>query len=99
MGYLDFLSLLSASRVAITDSGGIQEETTFLRIPCLTLRSNTERPLTIAQGTNTLVGDDLRLLERLFGQVLAGTYKRGRRPRLWDGRAAERIAGIVAGSG
>jgi len=97
LGYLDFLSLLSGSRLVITDSGGIQEETTYLGIPCLTLRSNTERPITVEQGTNTLVGADMTLLERLIEEVLSGAYRRGRRPRLWDGRAAERIARILAG--
>jgi UDP-N-acetylglucosamine 2-epimerase (non-hydrolysing) len=91
LGYLEFLSLLSGSAAAITDSGGIQEETTCLGIPCLTLRDTTERPVTLSLGTNTLVGSDLALLEAKVTEVVEGTYKTGRVPELWDGRAAERI--------
>lgn len=95
LGYRDFLSLLSACRVVITDSGGIQEETTFLRIPCLTLRDTTERPVTVRLGTNTLVRTPERL-GAMVDRVLRGSYKKGRVPALWDGRAASRIARILA---
>jgi UDP-N-acetylglucosamine 2-epimerase (non-hydrolysing) len=91
-GYLEMLGLMSNATLVLTDSGGMQEETTAVGIPCLTLRENTERPITIEQGTNTLVGRDRGAIERVFGEVLAGTGKRGRVPELWDGHAAERIA-------
>jgi UDP-N-acetylglucosamine 2-epimerase (non-hydrolysing) len=92
LGYLEFLSLMSESTCVITDSGGIQEETTYLGIPCLTLRETTERPVTVAEGTNTLVGGDLALLEEKVVEVAEGRYRRGRVPELWDGEAAVRIA-------
>jgi len=91
-GYLETLGLMANAAVVLTDSGGIQEETTALGVPCLTLRENTERPITIAQGTNTLVGRDRALVVRLVDQILASGGKRGRVPELWDGHAAERIA-------
>jgi len=91
-GYLEMLGLMSNATLVLTDSGGMQEETTALGIPCLTLRENTERPITIDQGTNTLVGRDRGAIERAFGDIMAGKGKRGRVPELWDGRAAERIA-------
>ena len=94
LGYTDFISLLDGAMVAVTDSGGIQEETTWLGVPCLTLRSNTERPITVAAGTNTLVGDNLRSLSLAAGRIRKGTYKKGSRPELWDGRAADRIAAV-----
>jgi UDP-N-acetylglucosamine 2-epimerase (non-hydrolysing) len=96
-GYLEMLGLMSNATLVLTDSGGIQEETTALGIPCLTLRENTERPITIDQGTNTLVGRDAAAIERAFAEILAGVGKRGRVPELWDGRAAERIAAHLAG--
>ena len=92
LGYLEFLSLSSQAKIIITDSGGLQEESTVLDIPCLTLRENTERPITVSEGTSTLVGRDVNLLERLVGDILDGRYKRGVAPKLWDGRAGERIA-------
>ena len=91
-GYLEMLGLMSTATLVLTDSGGMQEETTALGIPCLTLRENTERPITIDQGTNTLVGRDRGAIERAFDEIMAGKGKRGRVPELWDGRAAERIA-------
>ena len=94
-GYLDFLSLTSQARVIVTDSGGLQEESTALGIPCLTARFNTERPITVDQGTSTLVGNDPKKLRDGLDAVLGGTYKRGRCPELWDGRAGERIAEIL----
>jgi UDP-N-acetylglucosamine 2-epimerase (non-hydrolysing) len=96
LGYLEFQSLMSHSRLAITDSGGIQEETTALGIPCLTLRDTTERPVTVEMGTNTLIGADLERLRSSVSEILAGRYKRGARPPLWDGKAAQRIAAILA---
>lgn len=91
LGYIDFLKLVSQSLAVITDSGGIQEETTYLGVPCLTMRENTERPVTVTVGTNTLVGADRNHLFRELDQVLQGTYKKGRVPELWDGKAAARI--------
>jgi UDP-N-acetylglucosamine 2-epimerase (non-hydrolysing) len=95
LGYLDFLALQEHAAVVITDSGGIQEETTFLDVPCLTVRPNTERPVTIAIGTNTLVGNDVHRLMAAVDDVLAGRVRRGAVPPLWDGHAAERIAAIL----
>jgi len=97
VGYLDFLALQKAAHLVITDSGGIQEETSYLGIPCLTLRSTTERPVTVEIGTNTLVGEDLDDLRREVSRILSGTVKEGRRPPLWDGHAAERIAEVLRG--
>jgi UDP-N-acetylglucosamine 2-epimerase (non-hydrolysing) len=77
--------------LVVTDSGGIQEETTALGVPCLTMRENTERPVTIEQGTNVLVGRNRTLVRRCVADVLAGAGKRGRIPELWDGHASERI--------
>jgi UDP-N-acetylglucosamine 2-epimerase (non-hydrolysing) len=95
VGYLDFLCLLSKSTLVLTDSGGIQEETTALGVPCLTLRENTERPITISQGTNTLVGTDPAKIVAAAREALTGKGKAGRIPPLWDGRAAERIVEIL----
>jgi len=94
-GYLDFLAMQSHATVVVTDSGGIQEETTILGVPCLTMRENTERPVTVTLGTNTLIGSDLDVLRREFRAVAAGRGKRGTLPPLWDGRAGERIADIL----
>jgi UDP-N-acetylglucosamine 2-epimerase (non-hydrolysing) len=94
--YLPFLALLQKASLVITDSGGIQEETTFLGVPCLTVRENTERPITVECGTNVLVGRDLDLLRESAHRILGGEKKQGRVPALWDGRAAERIAEIVS---
>jgi UDP-N-acetylglucosamine 2-epimerase (non-hydrolysing) len=95
-GYLEMLGLMADATLVLTDSGGMQEETTALGVPCLTLRENTERPITVAQGTNTLVGRDRGAIERAVEEILAGSGKRGRVPELWDGRAAERIAAHLA---
>jgi UDP-N-acetylglucosamine 2-epimerase (non-hydrolysing) len=92
LGYLDFLALQENATVVITDSGGIQEETTYLRVPCLTMRENTERPVTSTIGTNTLLGRDVSAMRREVENALAGRGKRGQIPPLWDGHAAERIA-------
>jgi UDP-N-acetylglucosamine 2-epimerase (non-hydrolysing) len=89
LGYVDFMSLVSEARLVITDSGGIQEETTYLDIPCLTLRSTTERPVTITHGTNELV--DLHSLSEAVNRILANKWKRAQGVPLWDGRAATRV--------
>lgn len=92
LGYLDFLCLTSQSKVVVTDSGGLQEESTALGIPCLTMRHNTERPVTVTEGTSELCGDDPERLRKHLEEVQNGTYKKGRCPDLWDGHASERIA-------
>jgi UDP-N-acetylglucosamine 2-epimerase (non-hydrolysing) len=94
-GYLEMLGLMSAARVVLTDSGGIQEETTALGVPCVTLRENTERPITAAEGTNTVVGQDPARILAAVDDVLATGGKKGRIPDLWDGRASERIADVL----
>jgi UDP-N-acetylglucosamine 2-epimerase (non-hydrolysing) len=96
LSYVDFLGLQSRATVVITDSGGIQEETTYLGVPCLTLRENTERPVTVTLGTNVLVGRDPDKLRSELSRVLAGHAKKGTVPPLWDGHAGERIAAILA---
>ncbi|HEY7912624.1 MAG TPA: UDP-N-acetylglucosamine 2-epimerase (non-hydrolyzing) [Blastocatellia bacterium] len=95
LGYLDFLQLYSNSRLVLTDSGGIQEETTALGIPCLTLRQNTERPITVSEGTNCVVGNDPVAIKREAAAALARPMPKGRVPELWDGRAAERIVDAI----
>lgn len=92
LGYLDFVQLLSNARLVLTDSGGIQEETTVLGVPCLTLRQNTERPETIISGTNHLVGNSRQLILEQTRTILAGVRTAAAIPERWDGRAAERIA-------
>lgn len=92
LGYLEMLGLMAGAALVLTDSGGLQEETTALGIPCVTLRDNTERPVTAEQGTNTVVGRDRDAILRVVDATLAGQGKRGRVPELWDGHAAERIA-------
>ncbi len=96
LGYLDFLSLLADSAAVLTDSGGIQEETTYLGIPCFTLRDNTERPITITAGTNTLLGLDPAAIDQIPGLLAQRPREKPSPPPLWDGRAAERIADVVA---
>ena len=97
LGYLDMLGLMREAKLVLTDSGGIQEETTALGVPCLTLRTSTERPITIDEGTNTLVGPDPRAIRAAFADVIAGRGKAGRIPEYWDGRAAMRIAHHLQG--
>ncbi len=97
VGYLEMLGLMRDAKLVLTDSGGIQEETTALGVPCLTLRENTERPITIAEGTNTLVGPDPAAILAAFGEVMANGGKTGRIPEYWDGRAAMRIAHTLKG--
>lgn len=96
LGYVDFIALLAGSALALTDSGGIQEETTFLGVPCITLRRTTERPITVKIGTNEIVFDDPDRVGTLAETAYAGGWKRHSVPDLWDGRAAHRIADIVA---
>jgi UDP-N-acetylglucosamine 2-epimerase (non-hydrolysing) len=90
LGYNDFMSLVFNCRYALTDSGGIQEETTYLGIPCITLRDNTERPITVTQGTNELA--KLETAEALIAKAVVGQWKKGRIPALWDGQTAGRVA-------
>ncbi len=92
LGYREMLGLMASATLVLTDSGGLQEETTALGVPCLTIRENTERPITISEGTNTLVGTDPAAILQCVASVLSGGGKSGRRPELWDGNAAERIA-------
>ncbi|NNF06887.1 MAG: UDP-N-acetylglucosamine 2-epimerase (non-hydrolyzing) [Candidatus Eisenbacteria bacterium] len=95
-GYLDFLRLMDNAALVLTDSGGIQEETTFLSVPCLTLRLNTERPVTVDEGTNTLVGVDPEAIRSAGKKALTGDAKKGTIPELWDGKASERIVDILS---
>lgn len=93
-GYLDFLALQAHAAVVVTDSGGIQEETTYLGVPCLTVRPNTERPITVAQGSNKIVGSDASRLDREIRAILAEQTRTGQTPKLWDGQAAPRIVNV-----
>jgi UDP-N-acetylglucosamine 2-epimerase (non-hydrolysing) len=95
--YLAFLGLMARAKLVLTDSGGIQEETTAFQVPCLTLRSNTERPSTVELGTNELVGDDLQRVDPIVEQIADGRWKRGGIPPLWDGHAAERVVREIVG--
>jgi UDP-N-acetylglucosamine 2-epimerase (non-hydrolysing) len=95
LGYLEMLGLISAARLVMTDSGGLQEETTVVGVPCITLRENTERPVTVDQGTNTITGHDRKLIMSVLDEVLTDGGKRGRTPELWDGKAAERIKEVL----
>ena len=96
LGYLEFLALMSDAAVVLTDSGGVQEETTVLGVPCLTLRRNTERPITIEQGTNQVVSIDTEsIVDAAYQAADGGARSGGHRPELWDGNAAGRIAEIL----
>jgi len=95
IGYLEMLRLNKSARLVITDSGGVQEETTYLGIPCITMRENTERPSTIQMGTNVLVGNDLDALFMNFEKIMSNGYKGGRIPPLWDGKVSERIVEVL----
>jgi UDP-N-acetylglucosamine 2-epimerase (non-hydrolysing) len=95
MPYIEFLSLQMRAAIVITDSGGIQEETTYLGVPCLTLRKNTERPITVSLGTNLLIGEDPRRIAAELNNVLDGKIKQGIVPPLWDGNAGQRIADVL----
>ena len=96
LSYLEFIYLIENAAGVITDSGGVQEETTVLNVPCITLRANTERPETITDGTNELIGDNLLKLGEALDKIKSGTSKKGRVPDLWDGKTAERIIKILA---
>lgn len=95
LGYLDFLALMSNSRFVLTDSGGIQEETTILGIPCITMRNNTERPVTVEQGTNVLVSTDKSKIVEAGNKLIKGIIFKAKIPRFWDGKAAKRIVDII----
>jgi UDP-N-acetylglucosamine 2-epimerase (non-hydrolysing) len=95
IGYLDFLKLQSSAKVVLTDSGGIQEETTVLKVPCITLRENTERPVTVEIGSNQVVGTDTEKIIHAFRIVMKGDFRECRIPPLWDGKAAERILDVI----
>jgi UDP-N-acetylglucosamine 2-epimerase (non-hydrolysing) len=95
LGYVEFLSLTANARVILTDSGGLQEESTALGIPCLTLRTNTERPVTVTEGTNQVVGTDPTAIWTAFERALTMDRRSARRPELWDGRTGERIADVM----
>jgi len=94
--YMAFLHLWKDAVVVLTDSGGLQEETTALGVPCITIRDNTERPITVDEGSNVLAGTEPARIVEEARKVLRGEGKQGRRPLLWDGRAAERIVDILA---
>ena len=94
--YMAFLDLWKDAVVVLTDSGGLQEETTALGVPCVTIRENTERPITVEEGTNVLAGTDPARIVAETRRIMRGEGKAGRRPSLWDGRAAERIVDILA---
>ncbi|QAT82633.1 UDP-N-acetylglucosamine 2-epimerase [Corallococcus coralloides] len=96
MGYLEFLSVTSQAKLVMTDSGGLQEETTALNVPCLTMREQTERPITVEVGSNEVVGTDPARIREAANRVLSGDFKKGRVPELWDGRTGERIADLYA---
>ncbi|MCK4561259.1 MAG: UDP-N-acetylglucosamine 2-epimerase (non-hydrolyzing) [Calditrichia bacterium] len=96
IGYLDFMQLMQNARLILTDSGGIQEETTYLGIPCITIRENTERPITVDIGTNVLVGPKADRIIHETEKIISGNGKKGKIPELWDGNAAERIVKILS---
>ena len=95
IGYLDFLKLQSTARILLTDSGGIQEETTALQIPCITLRDNTERPITTEIGSNQIVGTDTKRIVAAYKNVISNKWRESQIPPLWDGKAATRIVDIL----
>jgi len=91
LGYFDFMCATMNAKLVMTDSGGIQEETTVLKVPCLTIRENTERPITITEGSNVLVGTSTSKIIKEADKVLKGKVKKYRTPKYWDGKASERI--------
>lgn len=97
-GYMEFLNLWKDAVVVLTDSGGLQAETTALGIPCLTLRENTERPVTVSEGTNQLMGVDVVKILSAASKIIAGTTKEGKFPKFWDGKASERIVAAILAS-
>jgi UDP-N-acetylglucosamine 2-epimerase (non-hydrolysing) len=96
LDYFAFQKLIKYSKLILTDSGGIQEESTFVGIPCLTLRPNTERPVTVTEGTNTLVTFEMDEIKKYVAQVEKGTYKKGTIPKFWDGKSTERILKFIS---
>jgi len=96
IGYLDFITLIKNSELILTDSGGIQEESTYLGVQCITIRTTTERPVTVELGTNQLVGDDYAKAEQVAIEALNGKIKQGKVPEKWDGKTAERITEIIS---
>lgn len=96
LDYFGFQKLVKECKFIITDSGGIQEESTFLGKPCLTLRPNTERPVTVTEGTNTLVPFEVDIIKKIVSQIESGAYKKGKVPKLWDGKSTERILNYIA---
>lgn len=98
LGYLEFLHLNMSAKLVLTDSGGLQEETTVLGVPCITLRHNTERPITCEQGTNQVVGNRREDILKAAAPILAGSEVHARRPDKWDGKAAERIVKVLKGA-
>jgi len=99
LGYIDFQALLKDAKFVLTDSGGIQEEATVCNIPCLTLRDNTERPVTITKGSNELVGSDKERVLKAVDKIIDNRWKKAALPRLWDGNTAERIVKIILKQG
>ena len=95
MGYLEFNYLVERAKAVITDSGGITEETTVMGVPCMTLRDNTERPETISEGTNELIGTDPKAIRPALNKLFSGDWKKGRIPNLWDGNTSKRIVDIL----
>jgi UDP-N-acetylglucosamine 2-epimerase (non-hydrolysing) len=95
IGYIDFLALINSARFVITDSGGIQEETSFLNIPCLTLRANTERPITIKHGSNVLCGNDSKLILNELKKIFSGKFKKTKKLKYYDGKTAGRIVKVI----
>jgi UDP-N-acetylglucosamine 2-epimerase (non-hydrolysing) len=96
LGYLDMLQVNRNARFALTDSGGLQEETTVFGVPCITLRETTERPVTVTVGTSELAGNDPAKIRDAVDRILAGTWKKGAQPEGWDGKASERIVEAMA---
>lgn len=95
VGYLEFLNLMLSTRLILTDSGGIQEEEAFLKIPILTLRKNTERPITVEKGTNTIIGKDFEKAEEYINDILSNKYKKGQEIEKWDGKTSKRIVNLL----
>jgi len=95
LGYIDFMNLVINSELVVTDSGGIQEETTYLQKQCITVRNNTERPITVIEGTNQLIGTDMQKVKKSVFEILKGNIKQGSIPSLWDGKASHRICKII----
>ena len=95
LSYMEFLNLWKDAKLALTDSGGLQEETTALGIPCLTIRENTERPITVSQGTNELMGTSKEKILESFKRIMSNDWKTGQCPEFWDGNASERIIKVI----